>query len=669
MRPMCTGPQHPHAESLLCATVACGPGCAGSAAASACVIEAMIPRSCSVVLSALLGVVLQAQPQHRYWYFGSNAGLDMSTEPPTALHDGMIVTDEGVTSIADADGQLLFYSNGVQVWDRTHAVMPGGGALDGHSSSSQSALIVPVPDDPQRYYLFTAPAQFTDGGTWGGLSYSEIDMTANGGLGAVVEANVHLMPSVTEKLTATRHANGRDIWVLVHGWNSDAYHAFLVTCAGISAPVTTHVGTPMLPDFTGGTTPAIGCMQVDPQGTRVAAAWQVFDPNFQGTAFMDVLRFDNTTGVLSDPVLVTHGGGQGQLSLGGYGVCFSPSGERLYLSEYGLQNEMAFSRIVQYTVTGADLPASEQVVATSERAYGTLQKAPDGTIYAARLNGADFLTRITAPDLAGMACNVVEEGVDLDGALSMFGLPNHWDTYPPIVPVTADLLRDTVICVGSTLVLDATVDGALSYTWNTGATTPTLSVDAAGTYSVEVVQGCEVLRDTAVVAMSGTPVDLGPDRLLCLDDSVRLMAPEGPDLLYAWSTGSAESGIIVGRAGNYSVQVFDPAGCVTHDTVHVASTNCACLLFAPNAFTPNDDGINDVFAPACDCTLRNYALTVYDRWGEAVFRSDEPGRGWNGTLGGAPVGPTLMAWRAEYEYFTGAGYKRAEAMGSVAVVR
>lgn len=639
----------------------------GSVALPACVIGAMPARSCSIVLSVLLGTALHAQPQHRYWYFGFNAGLDMGTDPPTALHDGMIATDEGVTSITDADGQLLFYSNGVQVWGRDHAVMPGGEALDGHSSSSQSALIVPVPDDPQRYYLFTAPAQFTDGGTWGGLSYSEIDMAANGGLGAVVAADVHLMPSITEKLTATRHANGRDIWVLVHGWNSDAYHAFLVTCTGISAPVTTHIGTPMLPDFTGGTTPAIGCMQIDPQGTRVAATWQVFDPDFQGTACLDVLRFDNATGVLSDAISITHG--DAQLSAGGYGVCFSPSGERLYLSEYGLLGGIAFARIVQYTTTAPSLSGSEQVVASSERAYGSLQKGPDGTIYAARLNGADFLTRITAPDLAGAACNVVDVGVGLDGAFSTWGLPNQWDTYPPIVPVTAELLRDTVLCAGNTLVLDATVDGALSYTWNTGATTATLSVDAAGTYSVEVVHGCEVLRDTAVVAVSGTAVDLGPDRLLCLDDSVRLIAPEGPDLLYAWSTGSAGSTITVGRAGDYSVQVFDPAGCISHDTVHVATTNCACVLFAPNAFTPNDDGINDVFAPACDCTLRNYALTVYDRWGEAVFRSDEPGRGWNGTFGGAPVGPTLMAWRAEYEYYTGAGYKRAEAMGSVAVVR
>src|SRR6188768_1809702 len=105
-----------------------------------------------VILGCLTLPVHAQIAEHRHWYFGFGAGLDMGTSPPTALSNGALSTDEGVASISDASGQLLFYTNGERVWDRTHNVMPNGHALHGHYSSSQAALIVPFPDDAQRYY-------------------------------------------------------------------------------------------------------------------------------------------------------------------------------------------------------------------------------------------------------------------------------------------------------------------------------------------------------------------------------------------------------------------------------------------------------------------------------------------------------------------------------------
>lgn len=162
-------------------------------------------------------LLAQAQLEHRHWHFGFGAGLDMGTATPTALSNGALSTDEGVASIADANGQLLFYANGERIWDRSHAVMPNGGSLQGHYSS-QSVLIVPFPEDAQRYYVFTTPAM---AGTYGGpdnLAYSVVDMTARDGLGDVMVLNQPLAGPVVEKLTATRHANGREVWVLAHGW-------------------------------------------------------------------------------------------------------------------------------------------------------------------------------------------------------------------------------------------------------------------------------------------------------------------------------------------------------------------------------------------------------------------------------------------------------------------
>lgn len=630
-------------------------------------------RFSSLALIAVLMVGRHAHaqmPQHRWWYFGTRAGADMDGATPVAMADGALTTTEGMASIADAGGELLFYTNGVQVWDRTHALMPNGDGLEGHVSASQSALIVPFPGDPQRYYLFTVPAEAGSTGGWGGLSWSEVDMAAHEGLGDVVIKNTHLVTPVTEKLTAVRHTNGRDIWVVAHGWNSDVYHAYLVTCTGIEGPVSTAIGRAMAPDEVGTFIPGIGCMQFDPQGTRLAATWSEQTLEGGSTLCTDVLRFDRSTGVFSDALAITRGGPD--RSMNSYGVCFSPSGERLYVSEFGWVSGSLASQVLQYTMTVPDPAASGVVVATSlNRFYAAMQKAPDGTIYIARRD-APFLSRITQPDLAGTACNVVESALALAPVTtSTFGLPNHWDAPLPEITEGPEL-HDVTSCTTDEVVLDATVAGATpwtTYMWNTGATTPLLAVTTPGTYRVEIILGCDTLRDTAVVRLGGIPVDLGPDRTLCEDDSLVLVAPAAAGALYFWSDGGTDTRLTIRNGGDHGLRIVDEAGCVTGDTVQVTLTDCRCPLFVPDAFTPDGDGLNDTFAPRCDCLLRDYTLSIHDRWGREAFHSRVPGEGWDGRMQGSPAPSTVMAWTVDYAYFTGSGYAHARRSGSVTVVR
>jgi hypothetical protein len=93
----------------------------------------------------LLALQVLAQNESQKWYFGSNAGLDFSTNPPTPLTNGMLNTIEGCATICDALGNLLFYTDGSTVYDQTHAVMANGTGLSGNSSSTQSAIIVKKP--------------------------------------------------------------------------------------------------------------------------------------------------------------------------------------------------------------------------------------------------------------------------------------------------------------------------------------------------------------------------------------------------------------------------------------------------------------------------------------------------------------------------------------------
>jgi hypothetical protein len=128
---------------------------------------------------------LLAQKQNNVWYFGKKAGVDFNGIIPQPLPDGKMVASEACASIADkSTGQLLFYTNGTDVWNRNHTLMPNGIGLAGNGSSSQGVVIVPDPGDDLKYYVFTTDAfenRFRKG-----LRYSMVDMRADSGRGDVI---------------------------------------------------------------------------------------------------------------------------------------------------------------------------------------------------------------------------------------------------------------------------------------------------------------------------------------------------------------------------------------------------------------------------------------------------------------------------------------------------
>jgi gliding motility-associated-like protein len=627
-------------------------------------------RPAILFLAAFAHAVCAAQPQHGFWAFGFGAGIDHSSGAPVTLSTPLS-TDEGCTSICDASGQLLFFTNGERVWDRDHNVMPNGSGLFGHYSTSQSALIVPFPNDLLRFYLFTAPS---GAGIWNGqpnAAYSVVDMNTNGGAGDVVTANVVLEGPVTEKLTATRHANGRDVWVVYHRWESDAYVAYLVTCQGVEGPVVSHVGRSLSAHADGSGDSYVGCMRLNRQGTKLAAAWSstvaVTASDWIGMSSMDLLDFDNSTGQLSNPISDTIGGTPQQFSQG-YGVEFSPNGEVLYYSESGLMNGMGYSTIRQYDLQATDPISTAQQVANAFHAFGSLQLAPDGRLYAARLNGTTYLSALAAPDVVGPGCGFVEMAASTGSNASTWGLPNQWDTYPEPVPLDLVALRDTLLCDASAgLLLDAAWQHPFhvpTYLWSTGATTASIVVDAPGTYTVAMQLPCSTVVDTVVVQVGGTAIDLGPDVNTCTDVPVVLHAGELPGA-FLWSTGDTTRHLTVQEAGLYALTHTDTLGCASSDTVVVTTRNCLCPLYLPNAFTPNGDGVNDAFAVHMDCSPTAFDLELFDRWGRSVFHTNDTNFGWTGD--GVPIG--VFAYVLDYSWLADDGPRTARRKGSVVLVR
>ena len=155
-----------------------------------------------------------AQKESAIWYFGEYAGLDFNNvNVPVALTDGQLNTFEGCATISDGDGNLLFYTDGVTVYNKNHEVMQNGMGLLGHESSTQSAIIVPEIGNDNIYYLFTIDG-YT--GESRGFHYSKIDMTLDSGLGGVLPdtKNIFLLSGTQEKITAVKHRDGKGIWVI-----------------------------------------------------------------------------------------------------------------------------------------------------------------------------------------------------------------------------------------------------------------------------------------------------------------------------------------------------------------------------------------------------------------------------------------------------------------------
>ena len=227
------------------------------------------------------------QGQSWYWYFGYGAGVNFpSGGAPVAVTNGQTNTLEGVATISDAAGNLLFYTDGSTVWNKLHAVMCNGTGLLGNGSSTQSGVIVPKPGSPNVYYLFSV-ALYN-----GGFRYSEIDMNLCATNGSVTVKNFFLYQNNSEKCTAVRHCNGTDIWVISHD-GATGFRSYLVTAAGVNTtPTVTNVGS-------NNPSPGIGYLKASFNGAKLAYGVYI-------NGFLEILDFNNSTGVVSNPITINN---------------------------------------------------------------------------------------------------------------------------------------------------------------------------------------------------------------------------------------------------------------------------------------------------------------------------------------------------------------------------
>lgn len=194
--------------------------------------------------------------------------------------------------------------------------------------------------------------------------------------------------------------------------------------------------------------------------------------------------------------------------------------------------------------------------------------------------------------------------------------------------------QDTLICQGQTLLLkNRTNDVFDHYHWSTGDTSQTIHISLPGTYWLVAIDDCDPNSANDTVKITIKPsvvVDLGADVVKCEDAHLTFHATNCSSCTYTWSTGSSLTSIDVTEKGTYWLKVDNNNGCQYADTVNVENMKCECALYIPNSFTPNSDGLNDVFKPVYYCDLQEYELKVFDRWGHLMFESHDIEDSWNG---------------------------------------
>ncbi len=346
---------------------------------------------------------LHAQGEANIWYFGANAGIDFNGTQPVVLTDGKLNTVEGCATMSDENGKLLFYTNGVTVWNREHTIMPNGNDLLGNLSSTQSAIIVQKPKNKNLYYIFTVDV--ADGNK--GLNYCVVDMNLDNKKGDITEKNVPLITPTAEKVTAIRHKENNKVWIITHKWGSNQFFAYVLTEKGVEdKPIISAVGEEHSTDNDN----SIGYMKTSSDGKKLALA-------IKGKGLIELFDFDNNTGKITNPVLINVN--ENSLT---YGVEFSSDGSKLYCTT-GSDHF-----IYQFDLTAQNILQSKYIVGKTKEWTGALQMAPNGKIYVSEYSSG-YLSCINHPNRAKENCEYVKNAVSLGGKKCQLGLPTFVQTY------------------------------------------------------------------------------------------------------------------------------------------------------------------------------------------------------------------------------------------------
>lgn len=700
---------------------------------------------------------LQATAQFdNNWYFGRRAGLNFSVSggqnTPTVLTDGILQSNEAAATISDEDGNLLFYTNGVEVYNKNHQRMPNGFGLGGNISACQMS-IVPFPGDRNLFYIFTADAFEDD--FINGYRYSVVDITLDGGRGDVISKNNLLWANCTERMAAVRHANGLYVWLITNDFESNVFRAWLIDCNGLQAnPVVSTVGDVL----NMGPLANVGVLKASPDGKYLCQT-HFPNPGLNQSNFIQLFDFDNATGVLSNVKKISPPATK-------YNHCeFSPDSKLLYVTRKE-DNQLDQLEITLPTV--AEILAS-RISFPTVNSYFDIQLAVDEKIYTTRSNA--LLAVINKPNLKGAACDFKLNAINLVPNSAFIGLPSHINdivgnrtngfdftildnctgevqfngnsSLPPPVswlwdfgdgnistqqnPVHIFANPSAIYKVKLTISTPAACgnisrtrqilpagfikptpgfsfvnvcdsgyyrfinlssdlqDPAYSYVWDFGdgntstAIHPVHSYNSSGNYSVKlkILTGASCFDDSVTLPVNADifTIQTIPDQTISFGESVTLTTT-GPTASYVWTPPTALSSTTVKspvarpkESILYIVTATDANNCKSADSVLITVIPPEDVndIYVPSAFTPNNDGKNDIIRPFLPRAYNLLEFSIFNRWGQRIYSTSQTYEGWNGKLNDVLQDSGVYVWMIR-AVETASG-KRQERKGTFVLLR
>jgi uncharacterized protein (TIGR02145 family) len=537
------------------------------------------------------------QGEFNNWYFGHHCGITFNSGAPI-LSPGNPMNSGGKlaeASVSDSSGILLFFSNGRKVYNRYKVEMPNGTGLLGGDIESQVMAVQDI-SNHNLYYLFTVHHRPTNTGPdtiLVGAHYSMIDMQLDGGKGDIVPGMKNItLPmgdSVYTQLTATRHQNNRNAWVvfLEHG-KVEHYFAFLIDSAGLNlTPVvsqSTLKNSIWAPQSGGGIS---SYLRISQDGKYL----------FCTDSLTEMCLFNTSTGVVTPKFRFWPGLGEKCA----YDEEFSIDSRYVYFTTNTVPPDGLFGAVVQYDMINTDSSSfmdSRKVVGDSSAER--IQMAPDGKIY---VNGSFFnftnsyLHRINNPSDSGTACNYEKRAFDLEGNIHFYSLPKFLQRYK------AYLHHSTAQCQNDSIRFSNDiwpppdsihwdfgdpVSGAANYS---NLLEPSHLYSGPGNFTVEMwVRHIDKRTDTAwaVITIPPSPnPELGNDTTVCTGDSVTFDAGLCITCTYLWR--NLVTGLPVGTnqtytattTGVYEVAVTDTNDCTGRDTVQFTVTPIPLVTNTP----------------------------------------------------------------------------------------
>ena len=580
----------------------------------------------------LIGLSLNgfAQKEEDNWFFGWEEAVNFASGNPVIVNGSAMAANYGSTSLSDSLGNLLFYSDGQEVYNRLNLRMPHGDSLLSSGIATSPCIGFRMPGSLKKYFLFTVAGAPTT--KWKpSVNYSVIDMSLDGGLGDIVafQKNVPLLAadSAYQTIGAVRHGSLDAYWVFVrnHGTPNKMY-AFLVDVTGVH---TTPVVSLSYLNFNVVANGQSEIIKISPDGKYLLYAARNSPSGHYGK--VELYAVDNLTGQLTQILLFD----TGTMNMGAE---FSANSEFLFMSNtiWSMSLEMYISEIRQYDlkkindVTQFQNYAYPMVEDTSDWFYGNQLLANNGKIYFIHSLGdygtqISYLGVINYPYLQGAASNIQLQAIQLINA-SMEGLPTFVSSYAALFDWTGNCVADSVSFHSHFYPPPS------SFLWNFGdpssgsANTSNLANPrhvyyAAGEYTVTVTavfpNGTAETATRKITVSAGPNIEIGDTLYVCPGDSIPLTPGSGFSE-YLWSNGSQASTIYAKNTGVYWVRVRNQGDCASIDSVLILNFSAITLysdsiVISPttcNANTGAITGLNVQGLPPFSYTWKNGGGTI-----------------------------------------------------------